>query len=209
MNKRLFYLISVAALLIAFSCCTAKKDISLPRDQSESITRKAFETDTEILGYAYEKEVVELPPGKRNIDWAITLLGDKAHVRDLRFLTYSGFEIGMDGKTDNYAISGYSDSIERVLYMFVNGEEGVLYEVKRPTDDIHSLFTSSSMITDQEVLVSQAVAKYGECPEGLIIEINSSKARATIGCPGRWKDSNVQYIKVAGKSPKKVVVEED
>ena len=193
----IFFVLSV----IAFSACTGlNKTVDLPANLSETSVYKSFILDTEIDGYEYTENKVTAAIDKRTYIWAQELMASEEKVRDMRFLMYSGLDIGTDGKTDHYIIGGYSDSMERFYYLIVENGEGYVYEVKKPTEFIFSSIDSTSKLDDPADLIAEAVSRGGECPEGVIIELNASKTKAVVGCPGKWKYSDISFLRFSGGS---------
>jgi hypothetical protein len=201
-------LILVVFITLFFACCTSRQDINLPKNLSESMTYKAFLKDTQVDNYTFIEQNVR-DVSTKSFTWAHELMASEERVRDMRFLMYSGFNVGMDGKTDNYWISGYSDSLERVYYLHVEDGIGTVYEVNRPTEYIFSSIDSTSKMKNPADIVSEAVTRGGECPDGVILEINASSTKSLVGCPGKWRYLDITYMRLSGSSSAASIAVED
>jgi hypothetical protein len=209
-RKEMIRMCSILIMLfLAFLAgCTARQDITLPKNLSESMTYKAFLKDTQVDNYTVIKQNIG-DVSKKSFTWAHELMASEEKVKDMRFLMYSGFEVGMDGKSDNYWISGYSDSFERVYYLHVEDGIGTAYEVKKPVDYIFSSIDSTSKMKNPADMVSEAVSRGGECPDGVILEFNTSSTKSLIGCPGKWRYLDVTYMRLTGGSSGASIAIED
>jgi hypothetical protein len=192
-------LIFAMLVLMFFSGCVARQDITLPKDLSESATCKAFIRDTQVDNYTFVAQEVR-DVSQKTFTWAHELMASEEKVKDMKFLMYSGFNVGVDGKSDNYWISGYSDSFERVYYLHVENGKGTAYEIKKPTEYIYSNIDSTSKMKNALDIVSEAVSRGGECPSGVILEINASSSKSLIGCPGKWRYPDISFMRLGGRS---------
>jgi len=189
-------ILSIVVLAI-FAGCANRQDIVLPKNLSSSLTYKAFIQDTQVDNYTVIPEKVSDVSPKTYI-WAQELMASAEKVGDMKFLMYSGFNVGIDGKSDNYWISGFSDSMERVFYLHVENGVGTAYEVNKPTEFIYSSVDSTSKMKDPADLVSEAVSRGGECTGGVVLEVNASSTKALIGCTGKWRYIDISYMRLTG-----------